>query len=247
MRKFTITLIGLFFIMSSSSMAQEMDLEKVLEKHHEAIGISNTLKAKTIKMKGKIIQQGMEMPGTIYQKRPNKVYIEFTVQGQKMLQVFDGEKGWSLAPMMGITEPKDMNEQEIAQVKEQASMEGALYNWKDKGHTAEYLGVDDMEGSEVYKVKLIHKLIKEGEVGKVVTYFIDSESFLILKTKTKTTIQGSEVEVENFQSNYKKINGIVIPHSLETKMGGNTTMQIVIDEIEIDTEIEDSIFEKPTK
>ena len=247
MRKITIALIGLVFIMSSTGLAQEMTLEKILDKHFETIGISKLLKVNTITIKGKLIQQGMEFPGTFYQKRPNKIYVEFVVQGQSIKQAYNGEKGWQINPLRGITEPQDMNDEETESIKENADIEGPLYKWKEKGHTAELIGKEDMEGTEVYKIKLTLKPAKEGEEGKVSFYYIDTESFMILMTATKRITQGVEVLSEIYTGNFKSVDGMISTHSMETKMRGNTVMQIVVDEIVIDKEIEDSIFEKPTK
>jgi len=55
------------------------------------------------------------------------------------------------------------------------------------------------------------------------------------------------MEVESFQSNYKQINGIAMSFSMETKMGGNTVMQMVIEEIKFGEEIDDKIFDRPEK
>jgi len=164
-----------------------------------------------------------------------------------MVQAYNGKDGWMIAPMLGTSDPQDVNEEQIKQFKDQSDIDGKLFNWKDKGHNVELIGTEDMEGTEVYKIKVTEKPDKEGEEGDATFYFIDSDSFVLLKTSAKKIIQGNEMEVESFQSNYKQINGIAMSFSMETKMGGNTVMQMVIEEIKFGEEIDDKIFDRPEK
>ena len=189
----------------------------------------------------------MELPFKMIIKRPGKTRMEATIQGNTMVQAYNGKDGWAITPWIGTMDPQDVGEEQLKQFKDQSDMDGKLFNWKDKGYTVELIGTEDMEGTEVYKIKLIEKPDKEGEEGDVTFYFIDSDSFVILKASTKMIVQGNEMESETFQSNYKQINGVAIAFSMETKMGGNSMSQIVIDEIKFDEEIDDKIFDRPEK
>ncbi|MEN8121096.1 MAG: outer membrane lipoprotein-sorting protein [Bacteroidota bacterium] len=244
--KKTILIIATLFVTAFVGQAQDMTLEEVLESHFEAIGQEKMNDVKSMTMTGKQMAQGMEYPFKIVIKRPDKLRIEATIQGNTMVQAYNGKDGWMIMPWVS-TDPQDANEEQLKGFKEQADMDGKLYNWKDKGHTVELIGTEDMEGTEVYKVKVSEKPDKEGEEGNNTFYFIDSENFVILKTTAKRIIQGNEIEVESFQSNYKQTNGVAIAFSMETKMGGNSISQIIVEEIKFDEEIDDKIFDRPEK
>ncbi len=194
----------------------------------------------------------MEMAFVQKVKRPGKARIEVLVQGSKMIQAYNGEIGWMIAPWLGTDEPQDMGDDEIDQLKEQADFEGKLWNWKDKVESLEILGKEDMEGTEVYKLKMVEKIeLTEGEENEedakadVRYIYMDAENFVVLKTQLKKIIQGNEIEIEIYQSNYKEVEGIIMPFSMETKMDGKTVTQITIDTYKLNVEIDDSEFEKP--
>lgn len=245
--KKTILIIATLFFTAFVGQAQDMTLEEILESHFEAIGQEKKNDVKSTTMTGKMMMQGMELPFKLVIKRPDKTRMEMTIQGNTMVQAYNGKDGWMIAPWLGTMDPQDVNEEQIKEFKDQADMDGQLYNWKDKGYAVELIGTDDMEGTEVYKIKLTEKPDKEGEEGDITFYFIDSDSFVLLKTSAKKIIQGNEMESETFLSNYKQINDIAFPFSIEGKMGGNTGMQMAIEEIKFDEEIDDKIFDRPEK
>jgi len=56
---------------------------------------------------------------------------------------------------------------------------------------------------------------------------------------------GQEMEVESFPSNFKKVGNILMPYSLEQRVGGRPMVQMTMEKIEINVPIEDSIFAMP--
>ena len=114
----------------------------------------------------------------------------------------------------------------------------SLYDWEEKGHKAEYMGTEDMEGTEVYKIKLTKK------EGDEIFYYIDSESYVILKETRKMTVQGSEMEIESFPGNYEVFEGIVFPMSVKTNTMGQET-EVLFDSVKFDIKMDDSIFSRP--
>lgn len=174
-------------------------------------------------------------------KRPGKIRVEVEIQGNKMLQGFDGEHGWQVTPWSGTTDPQDMTEDEVKSLKDQADFEGALYNWKEKGHKAELIAKEDMDGTPVYKIKVVKA------DGNTETDFIDAENFVLLKTTELTKINGNETESDSYASNYKEVNGAQLPFSVENKLKGQTVSSVVIDKYEVNQEIDDQIFNKPVK
>ena len=235
---FTVSFIAFF---SFSGITQEMNLEQVLAKYYQTIGTNNVKDWKSLTLVGKSAAQGMEFPVTIYMKRPEKIRVEVEIQGNKMIQAFDGKTGWSIAPWSGSSEPQDMTADEVKGMKKQADFEGSLYNWKEKGHKAELLGKEDMEGTAVYKIKLIRA------DENIETYFIDAEDFVPIKVITVMKIQGNENESETYPSNYKEVNGAMMPFALENKYKGQSVSHVVIEKYEINKEVNDSLFMKPAK
>lgn len=237
MKRLFVTIFSIGLLFTALSL-QAQDLDKILKNHFEAVGQKQLSEVNAFIMKAKINQMNMELPMVMKVKRPNKFRMEMTLQGQEMVQAYDGENGWMVAPWMSM-EPQDLVGDQLKQAMEQADIDGALWNYKDKGHSAELVGKEDMEGTEVYNIKLTKK---EGDVQN---YYVDTETFILLKIKSKIMAQGTEVEVESMFGNYKQFdNGIVMPMSIEqkTSMGSAT---IVIEEVEFGVELDDAIFTRP--
>jgi hypothetical protein len=238
MKRLLLVLLGVSLLSFGNSLIAQ-DLEKVLKNHFKAIGQDKLLKINTITMNGKILQGGMEFPLKMLMKRPKMLRIESDIQGQTIVQVFDGENGWMINPMMGTLEPQNMDAETVKQLKSQANIDGELYNYKEKGHKIEDLGTDEIEGTKVYKFKFT------GKEGNETTYFIDANTYLIVKTITKRTIQGVEMDSENTYSNYKTVKGISFPFQITSSMSGQPSAQVIMDTVILDEPIADSLYIKP--
>ena len=236
MKKSILTfLLSLIFI--SASLAQTVD--EILAEHFNAVGQEKLLATNTVMMKGKIIQSQFEIPFTSYQKRPMNFRSEAEFQGMKIISGFDGNSGWSINPMTGATDPQPMTEEQIDRMKIQADYDGLFYNYKEKGYTVEFTGKETVDDIETYVLKLTRPN------GDIVTSYIDAETYVLLKAKSKMKIQGVDTETEMIFSNYKYVNEILNPFSLETKMNGQTVMQMTFDQISYDSDMPDSMFEMP--
>jgi outer membrane lipoprotein-sorting protein len=219
--------------------ALAMDVDELIDKHLEASGGKDKLEAvKSTQVTGKFMTQGMEFPFTMTQKRPNYLRIEAEVMGMSMIQAFDGEKGWSINPMMGSTDPQPMGDFENKSFKLQADMEGMMA-FKEKGYTMEYLGEEDVEGTPCHRMKVdTHEDI-------VIDYFFDAEYFLIVKQATTVKMDEQVIESQTYPSDYQDVNGLIMPFSIETRMGDMVANSIVFEKVEHNIEVDDSQFMMP--
>lgn len=214
------------------------DLQEILDNHFETIGQENLLDIKSISAKGKAMQMGMEFPFEMINVRPNKLKMIIDVQGSKIIQAYDGESVWAINPMSGSSEPIDVTGPEADGLMETADLDGQLWKWEEKGHQLELEGTEEIEGSELFVLKLTKKN------GNIDYYYLDPDSYLIIQTKSKTIMQGSEVETEAIMSNYQDVNGYIMPFTVEQRMDGQTVITIMMEEVEVDREFDDSIFSK---
>jgi len=54
-------------------------------------------------------------------------------------------------------------------------------------------------------------------------------------------------DAETFMNDYKTIEDLVYPGNIESKAGGQTMAKIIIDSIEFNKDLDDSLFVKPVK
>jgi hypothetical protein len=239
-RKLSGSFFALAVLLATQTSAQTVD--ELIKKNIDAHGGIQKLKAvKSLKATGKVMQQGLEIPLTLIQKRPAFFRTEVTFQGKTQLAAYDGETGWKIDPFQGTSEPEKIAGDDLKDMQEQSDMDGGFVDYKDKGHTVELLGKEDMEGTPVYKLKLTLK------TGSVRTIYLDAENYLELRVTAKRKTPGGEIEVDQYLGNYKAINGIVSAFSIETKVKGQTVNQVIIDKIEMDVAIDDAVFKMPVK
>ncbi|HTX88970.1 MAG TPA: outer membrane lipoprotein-sorting protein [Bacteroidales bacterium] len=244
MKNIIFYLVGILVLSGFSGKCQDPGLDEILSKYYQATGLEKMKDFKTIYCEGKSNTMGTEYPFRYYKKRPQMMRMEVDIQGSRMIQAFDGQKGWSVIPWSGSTEPQDMTADESKNLKDQGDFEGALYHWKEKGYTVELQGKDQVEGSQAYKIKLTKP------DGDTEIFYIDEDNFVVLKVVDNTKIQGNELESETDFTNYKPVEGVLMPYTLQNKfkgMNGEVTNEVQLSTIEINKEINDSLFVKPVK
>ncbi|MCD4730341.1 MAG: outer membrane lipoprotein-sorting protein [Bacteroidales bacterium] len=220
---------------------QAQDLQEILDSHFEVIGQEANNNITTMKATGKSVGQGMENEFTVYQMRPKSFRLEVNIQGTQMIQSFDGEKGWYVAPWTGSTDPIEMAGEQLRSFARQADFDGTLFNYEEKGYQTELIGIEEMEGTEVFKIKQTDK------EGDIFYQFIDTENFILLKTTAILKMGESETKSETYYSNFNEQEGIVIPFNIDVKMNDQTVSQIKIEHIEFNLDIDKTIFTMPPK
>jgi outer membrane lipoprotein-sorting protein len=216
--------------------------DEVIEKYIKAEGgIDKIRSVQTIRMSGKsVMSQGMEMPLTRYSKRPNKMRVEFTFQGMTGIQAYDGKDAWALMPFMGKTTPEVMPAEESKRSAEQADIDGPLVDYKAKGNTVELVGKEPVDGADAYKLKVT---LKGGDVRY---YYIDAETGLTVKLTGTTMMRGTETEFATTMSDYRSVDGRMIPFAIENSAASSQMKQkFVLDKVEVNADLADSLFAVP--
>jgi outer membrane lipoprotein-sorting protein len=226
----------------AGAAVQAQTADEIINKNLEARGGKDKIKAvQTARMTGKLVMgQGMEAPITMELARPNKMRMEFTLQGMTGIQAYDGKSGWSVMPFMGKTEPEKMSDDDVKQAEDMADMDGLLVDYKEKGHQVEYVGKEDVEGTPAHKLKVTKKN------GDVVNVYIDAESYMEIKDAGKVKVRGQEIEGQTLFGDFKKVDGVVYPFSIEQKSSaGPGGMTISISKIEVNPTVDASRFAMP--
>jgi outer membrane lipoprotein-sorting protein len=233
-------------LLALTGQALAETLDEILAKNLEVRGgedailaVQSTRSTGTMRMGGSAAG-ALEVPFLAEFKRPNKVRIEFTMQGMTAIEAYDGEVGWAVMPFLGRTEPEEMAEDRLKDIKDQADFDGILVNYEEKGHTVEFMGTEDVDGTSAYKLRVTKAN------GDVVDLFLDAEYYIELKAETTREVQGSEVEVSTVFGDYKEVDGLLFAHSMEMSFAGNPAGQVItIEKIELDVEIDDDRFTMP--
>ncbi len=227
-------------LMAMPAMGQTLD--EIVANHVKAQGGSEKWSAvKTIRTSATLTTpSGMEIPVVSEQERPNIQRQEVTLQGMTQVQVFDGTNGYVINPFQGKKDPEPMAAEDKTQMSEDY-IDGPIINAAAKGIKLEYLGKEPMEGSDTYKIKATMKS------GNVQTLYLDADSYVAIKSESKRTIRGTERETETTLGDYKEVDGLMLPHSIEQgPKGSQQKAKITITKYEINPKLDAARFVMPT-
>lgn len=239
MRKWAIAALA-FSVFSVVLSAQTVD--EIIAKNIQAHGGLAKLKSvQSLRMTGDFDAGGMQADFTQLYKRPMKIRVEATIQGLTLIQAYDGQSGWQVVPFTGKKDPEPMTADDLKNVQEEADFEGPLVDYKTKGHTVELVGKEKIEGTDVYHLKAT---LKNGDIRN---YYLDAASYLVIKFSGKTSMRGTEVDVDSTIGDYKQVEGVLFPFSIEQHLGGDQgpTVKITIKKIELNVRVDDSVFKMP--
>lgn len=232
--------IVLLIFLAMPLMGQTAD--EIIGKYIKSIGGSDKIRAiQTLRYTGKIIGGGgFEAKMVIESKRPNLIRQEFSFQGMTGITAYNGKAGWKIQPWGGKKDPEALGEDEMKGIEEDADFDGPLVNYQEKGNTVEYQGMEPVEGTDAYKIKVTLKN------GDVFWYYMDSDYFVPIKIESKRIVRGEEQEGETILGDYKEVSGLYLPFSMESGAKGSPDKgKTIFEKVEANVPLQDNIFEKP--
>jgi outer membrane lipoprotein-sorting protein len=214
--------------------------DDVVAKSVEARGGLQKLHAvQSLRMTGSMSMGAMEMPLVLEWKRPSFYRAEFTLQGKTAVQAYDGQQAWVIPPV-DERRPQALPPEAAKQMAQQADVEGALIDYKAKGHKVELVGREKRDGTDVYRLKLTRRS------GDVEQYLIDATSWLPVRVEATRTIEGSTVVGEATLADYRDFGGVKWPTSIENAVKGRPEKQtITFTNIEVNPPLEEARFKMP--
>lgn len=227
-----------------SSVAFAQTTEEILTKHEAAMGgLDKWAAVKTAVVKNKFSVQGMDIESKTSLVIGKSFRTEVEVMGNKIITAIDGDKGWMNRPAMmgGTGEPEDMPSEQVKMADSQKTLGSILTNAKKDGYKIELVSKEKLDGADVY---LLTVTKPSGEDSKV---YVSAATNFVVKTQAKVQANGQEIDSEVSFSNYKMVNGLAFPYTIETAnpMGGMMTVETV--SVEINPAIDPVIFAKPSK
>lgn len=222
--------------------AQAQTAAEIVAKYIKTIGGQQKIQAvKTLRRTGKFTGGGgFEAAVLEENKRGNMVRQEFSLQGFTAVNAYDGKTGWKIEPWQGKKDPEPLGEEEMKQILEDSDFDGPLVNYQQKGNKVEFVGMEPVEGTDTFKLKLT---LANGDVRY---YYMDTDYYVPIKIDTKRMIRGAEREYETSLGDYKEVAGWYLPHSVESNPKGSQNRQkVTYEKIEANVVIDDMRFQMP--
>ncbi len=235
-------LLALTCVAALAATARAQTADEIVAKFIKTVGGMEKIEAvKSLRRVGRF-NGGGGFEATVVEenKRPNLVRQEFSIQGMTGVTAYDGRAGWKIEPWNGKKDAEPLGEEEMKGIVEDSDLDGPLVNFKQKGVRVEYVGTDEVEGTDAYKLKVT---LASGDVR---FYYMDTDYFVPIKIDTKRMVRGAEREYETILGDYKEVNGWYVPFSVESGVKGSPFRQkVTYEKIEANVPLDDARFRPP--
>ena len=220
-------------VVGLSSVASAITADELIAKNIAARGGIDKMHAiASLHTVGKFrLGGGLEAKTESFGIAPDKLRVEFTLQGLTAINAWDGSAGWAIQPFGGRKDPQKTTLDDNKQYIEGADLLGPLVDYKAKGNKVEYLGTEDIDGTDAYKLRVTRKN------GDSVVIYLDPDQYLEIREVTHDMIRGQEQVQTTDMGEYEKVDGVYFPF----EQGQNH-----IEKAEANTKVDPAVFAFPT-
>jgi outer membrane lipoprotein-sorting protein len=183
----------------------------------------------------------VQLPFVLEMKRPGKSRIELEFTGKTAIQVYDGKEGWLRRPYLNRNDWEPFSAEQAQASAGKWDMDGPLIDYAAKGTKVALEGVEKVDARDAWKLKLT---LKDGAVQHV---WIDQKSFLDVKVEgTPRRMDGKMHTVWIMQSDFRSVQGVLVPFELETVVEGYPDRhRMQLQKVAVNPKLDDSRFVKP--
>jgi hypothetical protein len=233
MKRLNLVVFIMALVIAGTANAQNVD--EVVNKHIEAIGGKEKWRTiNSLKSEASLNVQGTEIPITLHQLHNKAFRQDYTVMNMNAFSLIRVDSGWNYMPFQGQTSPEPLTAEALKIGQEQLDIQGDLLDYAAKGNKVELLGKEELEGTEVFKIKLTKKS------GNEVTQFIDTKTYYLFSVANKLNVNGQEMEMKTNYSNFQKLpEGIVVPFTMESSA---LPAPMIYKKYEVNPSIPESVF-----
>jgi hypothetical protein len=232
-------------LLTAASSAFAYTADELAARNVAAKGGTEKLAAlHSLRLTGKVLVNGdtLQLGYVATVARPDSVRIEATLQGLTVIQAYDGTQGWKVNPFQGRKDPEKMSADDAKDLSEEAAdFTGALVDWKAKGYKLDYLGTEDVDGTDAHKLRVTRPN------GDITYVFLDPEYFLEIRTINRRIQHGVPKETVTDYGDYEQVNGVYLAFSQASGPNGssNRSNKLQFDKAEANPALDGALFRFP--
>ncbi|MEQ1505977.1 MAG: hypothetical protein ABMB14_27335 [Myxococcota bacterium] len=215
----------------------------VVDHNVEGRGGEQRLRAVTaLRFTGRMdVGRGVQVPFVLEQKLPDKMRLEFTLDGQTAIQCTTGDAGWKVVPFRGASEPEPMTPDELREVADFASPSGLLFDHAARGIRVRVVGRDAVDGQPA---DLLALTLPGGAERRV---WVDAQTGLERKVEATRTLGQRTLRVETTYADWQPTpEGLQIARRQETRTEGDPAAHaLTIETVQVNPSIDDARFAPP--
>jgi outer membrane protein assembly factor BamB len=225
------------------SVTSSLSLEEIVARYEAARGGRERWRAlRSIEMAGTFTSFSQKAPFTLRRKRPNLYRFDSRVIQKEMILAQDAQGPWWLYPLYGVDSPAKTEEPPaVVMTARDAEIEPALLGYREKGHKVVLAGRGDVNGQGTLRLELTRSN------GWVETWHLDPRTYLEVAVDSKVFDYSQlpqEMQERAYFSDFRAVDGLVIPHRIEKEYGARHTVTVV-ERIRVNPEMEDRVFAMP--
>jgi hypothetical protein len=213
----------------------------ILEKHFEAIGGLDNLKAQeTVYQEGTIVIEGAGLEGTFKQwsERPLRLRQEIDLRVVSEISGDNGEFSWLVDANDKVLIQRDENTVKEREVRKLMAQYEHL-NPESQYFKVTFEGVEKADGKECYVVKFANTINQDVQID-----FYDKSSFYLLRTM----IIKPDYEDHITYSDFRKVNGFVLPfREVIKELPTNEITAVAYSLYELNMSMDETLFEPPAQ
>ena len=229
-------------LLKENSSAPKMSVDELMTKAIDALGGEDNwrkVNSRVVTFDVDFVNQGVKGYGTQYAKTPNLTTTETTLTALgkpigTIFEYFDGTGGGSKT---SFTPDEIYTGKQLADARINADFY-SLINWKKNYKKAELRGTKKVGDEDAYVV------VFEPENGNKDTIYFSQKTFLPLKLESFTSSSTSNINLPYSEtySDYRAIDGVMIPFKTINKNIGFGEIVTTIKEVKQNTAIDDAKF-----
>jgi hypothetical protein len=223
------TLLALLMLTYCFSGFSQSKLDDIINHVLDTMGgKAKLITIRTIKKMGHSEAQGIKFPVNYYAVHNIAERSDFSFNGLTGYQIVTKDSGFNFSPFGGMAAAERMTDEDVKLASDELDLEGPLVNYKEKGHSIDLMENEDIDGVDAIQLRVNLKN------GKTIFYFIDPDTYYIIRTISKGVSNGQEFSNTSNYYNFKKTKeGILFPYTIDN---------VTYDTIELNVPIDDKLF-----
>jgi hypothetical protein len=207
-------------------------------------GIDKLHRIESLRLTGKMLVNGdaIKLGVVTIIKRPQSIRYEAELQGLTQVQAYDGTQAWQINPFQGRKDPEKLSADDAKGLGEDAAdFTGVLVDYKAKGYKLDYLGTEDVDGTETYKLRVTRPN------GDITYVYLDPDYFLEIRTVNRRIEHGVPNETVTDYGDYETVGGAYFPFAQSSGAKGSSDRQkLQYDKAEANARADQAEFRFPS-
>lgn len=212
--------------------------DAIVARHVAALGGDALLRASTsLQYTVTGTKEGKPFTKTVTLARPDRLRIDFTIDGVRGAKGYDGKVAW----VKQADQPAAaLSAEDTAAMAQHAQFDEPLLDYARKGTRVTLVGKVAVAGAPAYQLEVATR------GGEVEQHFIDAASFLLVKTIARGKDRdGKPVEYAVRYGDYKRVGGRMLYHAMTWTDDAGVERTSTISKVTLDGKVPASLFAMP--